>query len=192
MPHPPSQISGPWARAIGSTGEKLAAFATHPRAAFASLPQEGGVLASVAYAWGLCAAGIVLGAGARAALGAEVDARGTILLACLAPPLYVYLRSQALHLGLVLAGRVNTGLASTLRVVAYSNGTAGLLLAVPWLGEFLFLLAGAALEATGTGVCHRLSTGAAVAAEAGLAALLVIGLLGALLAGLLWWSQSRA
>ena len=115
-----------------------------------------------------------------------------LVLLLAAPPLYLYLRAQALHLTLVLSGKARRSFAATLRVVGYANGSVAPLLLLPFVGDLLFLVAGSMAEVTGIREVHGLRLGQAIAVELVPASLLLLALGAALVVAFLGWSQTQS
>jgi hypothetical protein len=182
----PLGVAARAACAVRAAGETAVALACTPERTFRAFRFEGGLLAPAAFSLLLASPSLALWAAERAFLWEEsgwLSPARLLLLALGAPILYVYLRAQALHLGLVLGGRARGSFAGTFRVVGYTTGAAAPFLAVPVAGEALFLLAGALLETLGLKECHGLTLPQAVLAEALPPAALVIGMTAAAVTG---------
>lgn len=186
-----------WRRArvtLEAAGETAAAIALRPEASFRAFRLDGGMAAPIGYSILLGGPSLLIGLGARAILspeGDEISRPEALALLALLPPVYVYLRAQAIHLVLVLRGDAREPFLATFRLAAYANASVAPLLVVPYAGLFLFLAAGAAVEATGLRFGHRMNVSSAVLAELIPALVLLIGLAAGLLTRLLWWSQTR-
>jgi hypothetical protein len=180
---------------LALAGETAFALACRPEASFRSFRFEGRIGPAMAYALVLGGPCLLLGVLIRTRLegpaGGILDPGMALLLLLAAPPIYLYVRSHALHLGLVLGGRARASFRATFRISAYANASAAPLLLVPFAGEFLFLVWGAYLEATGVRFAHRLTPGAAALAEALPAAVMVLALLAATAIGIFRWTQAR-
>ncbi len=181
---------GPLHRAavrVRSAGETAVAIAWSPERTFGSFRFEGGLLAPAAFLLVIATPSLALWAAERAFVSEEggwLSPARLLLLAVPGPLIYAYLRAQALHVGLVLGGRARGSFAGTFRVVSYTTGAAAPLLAVPLVGEALFLLVGALLETLGLKECHGLTLPQAALAEAVPPGALVIGMAAAALTGL--------
>ncbi|MBI4601067.1 MAG: hypothetical protein HY721_03815 [Planctomycetes bacterium] len=175
---------------LAAAGDTAAAIASRPSAAFRSFGHEGPLGPALAFATLIGGPSLLIDAALKALLGGEEPPSGPAALALVfaVPPLYVVLRSQALHLALVLSGRARGSFRATLRAVAYSSGAVAPLLVVPVAGECLFLAAGAYVEGTGIRWGHGLGARSAALAEMALALALVIGMAAVLAVRLLSWS----
>ena len=173
--------------ALAAAGKTAGAISLAPGAAFRSFRMEGGLALPLVYSVLVGGPFILLSTLWKAAGGHLV-----FLLVFLAPPLYLYLRAQALHLTLVLTGRATQPFEVTCRVVAYSNASVAPLLALPLVGDFLFLVAGTLIETTGIRICHSMSVKDAVIAEVIPALVLCLAFVAGTFLGLLWWSPTSA
>jgi hypothetical protein len=194
--------TAPWRRIIRATslaGETALAFALRPASSFRSFHAEGAVAPPLLYGTLLGGPCLLLNAVTKALLSQSLDALGlfrlsvpaALVLLFLVPPLYLFVRAHALHLTLVLTGRDGGSFKATLRLVGYANASVAPLLLIPLAGDFLFLVAGAAVEATGIRFVHGLSPLDAAVAEMIPASILALGLLAVLLVAVIWWSQAR-
>jgi hypothetical protein len=119
--------------------------------------------------------------------GSDVAKACALLL--LAPPLYIYVRAQLIHLTLVLTERVGQPFESTFRLVSYANASVAPLLLLPYAGDFAFLVLGALVETIGIRWCHDLTLRQAFITEVLPASFVMLSILGVVLLGVLWWSQ---
>ncbi len=178
---------------LAAAGQTVTAISLNPDKAFRSFRYRGGLLAPTVFSILVGGPCIVLSSVSAVLIrgGGEMPTGVWALAACfLAPPLYVYIRAQLLHLTLVLSGRAREPFAATFRITGYSNASVAPLLVVPYVGDAIFLLAGAVVEATGLRHGHRLKLAEAAMVELAPAAALFIGMLAAVTLGFLWWSQA--
>jgi hypothetical protein len=187
-------------RATSLAGETAAAFAFRPASSFQAFRAEGGVAPPLLYGTLIGGPCLLLDAVGKILLPSLLDAGrpalrlpvpAALLLLLAVPGIYIYVRAQALHLTLVLEGRAGRSFHATLRLVGYANGSVAPLLLVPFAGDFLFLAAGAVVEAIGIRFVHGLSPLQAAVAEMIPAAMLALGLLAVILVAAIWWSQTR-
>ena len=106
-----------------------------------------------------------------------------------APVVYVYVRAQVVHLGLLFMGRAKESFEVTFRVIAYGSASAALLFLLPGAGEFLFLATGVWIESTGLRRCHSISLQEALLAEVIPAVVLILTVLAVVTMRVLLWSQ---
>lgn len=185
---------GRWAAACGAAAETAFRVALRPERTFRAFRFGGGVRPAAAYAVLLGGPPLLLGVVFRnsarlAELPTSLRALLALALVCVAPPVYVYLRAQLLYLSLVLTGRAVESFPATFRLVAYANASVAPLLLIPFVGDFLFLGLGAAVETIGLRWCHRLTPLQAFAAELLPVSILLLCLASAVVLGILWWSQ---
>jgi hypothetical protein len=193
----------PWTRLLRATslaGETAAAFALRPASSFRSFRAEGSIALPLLYGTLVGGPCLLLGAVEKSLLGTFPDGSRpgppvsvplALALLFVVPAAYLFVRAHALHLTLVLTGRVRGSFAATLRLVGYANASLAPLLLIPFAGDFLFLAAGAVVEAIGIRFVHGLSPFDAALAELIPASILALGLLAVLLVAVIWWSQAR-
>jgi len=184
---------------MGDAAPTALAFACHPESAFRRFHLLGGFRDPLIYTILLGGPPLLLGVVLKVLLlPSEVALSGNgalpgplmaLALVFVVPPLYVYIRAQAVHLGLVLRGRVQRPFEVTFRLVAYANASVAPVLIVPIVGDFVFLALGALVETVGLRECQRLSARDACLAEVLPAGMLLLGFLAILVVGFLWWSQ---
>jgi hypothetical protein len=191
-----------WRRLVRATslaGETAVAFALRPARAFRAFRAEGGVVPPLLYGTLIGGPCLLLDAVGKTVLSPPLGGGRPLrlsipvalaLLLCV-PPLYLFVRAHALHLTLVLQGRARGSFIATLRLVGYANASVAPLLLVPLAGDFLFLAAGAVVEAIGIRFVHGLSPLEAAVAELIPASILALGLLAVLTVAVIWWSQAR-
>ena len=147
---------------LGAVGETVVAVAFSPAKTFRAFRWDGGFLSPTLFAQIVAGPAVALGSALEAylehgRLRGGASSLVYLRLLILAPPLYVYLKAQLLHLALVLQDAAARPLEATYRAVAYTNASVALLWLVPVIGSFAFLLAATALEVTALRAAHRLS-----------------------------------
>lgn len=200
---PAFERRGSWLMRAGDAAPTALAFACHPESAFRHFHLLGGFRDPLIYTVLLGGPPLLLGVVLKVLLipseVAFVPGNGTLpgplmalALVFVVPPLYVYIRAQAVHLGLVLRGRVQRPFEVTFRLVAYANASVAPMLILPIVGDFVFLALGALVETVGLRECQRLSAREACLAEVLPAMMLLLGFLAILVVGFLWWSQGQS
>ena len=184
---PARQSAWTWLKA---SGETVSAVLLRPDRAFRFFRFDGGFAPPAAFVSAVGGTALFLHLAVNSELGATGGRRWwQVPVVFLAPILYVYLRSQVVHLALVFGGHAKEAFEATFRVVAYGSASAALLLPVPVVGEFLFLATGVWIESTGLRRCHSVSLQVALLAETIPAAMLMLTVLAAVALRVLWWSQ---
>ena len=183
------------AASCGAAAETAVRFVLRPEASFGAFRFTGRVGPATLYSILLGGPSLLLGVVITNAawltdLPAPTRTVSALSLVLLAPPLYVYLRAQLLHLTLVLTDRAVHPFPATFRLVAYANASVAPVLLIPFVGDFVFLVLGAAVETIGLRWCHSLTPRQAFAAELLPVSILLLCLASAAVLGILWWSQA--
>ncbi len=186
-------VLGVGLRRLAWAGETAFALAWRPDGSFRDFAYWGGLWAPVFFAILLGGSSLVVSLAEGSILAGEgpnFKAGWIVLAFLLAPPIYAYLRAHLLHLSLVLSGRSRAPFTTTFRIVSYSNASIAPLLMIPYVGDALFLVWGAVVEATGLRHGHRLTLQEAALTELTPSVVLLIGMCGAAAVGFLSWSQA--
>ncbi len=161
--------------------ETLAMVLTKPDLAFRTMKTEGGVAEPLIYALvGGCVGGIAsllfslglrsmgLFAGQRDAFSALAGLGiGTIAVIVLVPVFIVvalFIGAAIVHLCLMLVGGANKSFETTFRVLAFSQGSTGLLQIIPVCGGLIAAVWALVVNCIGLARSHEISTGRAVLA----------------------------
>lgn len=150
-------------------GATVASLVLQPQKTFARFRWNGGFLAPMLFSvilGGPCVGlayviQVYLEAGR---LGGQLSGWEFLFFVLVAPPAYLHLRTQLVHVVLLMRGVARRPYEATFRAVAYSNTAVALAWLVPVVGGFLYLLWGTAIEITGLRAAHRLSLGGALLA----------------------------
>jgi hypothetical protein len=194
FPWPPAQDASPLDAGVATWKESMLA----PAHFFARMPAHAPLLPAYLYVAALSVLGVALGlfwqellAGVRISdVDADGDGRAPALglAALILTPVLLFpallLSAAILHLLLRVLGAAHRPIGTTLRVLCYAWGSPQLMMIVPVLGGPMSAIWALVLAVIGLREAHGTTTGRAVVAV--LIPAVLLALLTALIAGLLW------
>jgi hypothetical protein len=161
--------------------ETIVMVLTKPNEAFRIMRREGGLGDPVLYMLIMGTAGAVIsfvystflqmlgiGAGGDAAFGRLLGIGATSFVALIMMPVFVlvglFIGAAIVHVCLMIVGGANQSFETTLRVIAYGNGSASVFRLVPFCGGLIAAIYGLVVNCIGLAQAHETDTWRAVVA----------------------------
>lgn len=153
----------------GAVGSFAAAVGARPAEVFAAFRWGGGFLRPILFSVLLAGPGVGLShildvQMTFGRLAGHISVGHLCTIICFAPPLYVLVRSLAVHWVIVAQGAATRRFEATFRAVTYANGAVAWVWIVPIAGSFVFLVWATLVEHHALRSAQRLTSGAAIRA----------------------------